>query len=654
MLRSWFPGQRVTVRSVFLISLAAAILLGNLTRLELFTALFSILATISGTLLVFRFLRRMIGRTIWRLRDRLLVTYLFIGIVPLFLVLVLVGIAGYIFAGQTAMYLVSSEFDRTLFALSVPARVLSLGPNKDAPLQAVFEQIAPFVRQRFPEFEAVVRKQGRILHYPESSTLEPPDHDAPDYTGLTIIEGKYYGWSHIHLPDCVVDVVAPVEREMLAELVPSLGKINIGRLTGAGARLQRRKVTAGSLRAAETDSVPAPANQFDYEVVSFSPVPVVEWGTARRINAVHYLFVTTRPSALLGALFGEKYKTAQGLLFAFAVISVLFLLVELGSAFIGVSLTRTITGAMESLYEGTRRIGAGDFGHRIQVKGKDQLAAVSESFNSMSERLEKLIVVEKEKERLQSELEIAREVQSQLFPRTAPKMRTLEITGLCRPARMVSGDYYDFLCLQDNNLAIAIGDVAGKGISAALLMASIQSIMRTQLSAAVPVHTVASGGETHHIYSTSTLVSRLNRQLYANTAPEKYATFLFGVYDEADHSFTYTNAGHLPPVLLRRGSATLLEVTGTVVGAFPLSQYEEQRLILEPGDVLVGYTDGITEPENEYGEEFGVERLVETLLKYQKLELPELVSRVMDAVCNWTSAEEMPDDMTLVLARRSG
>jgi len=218
-------------------------------------------------------------------------------------------------------------------------------------------------------------------------------------------------------------------------------------------------------------------------------------------------------------------------------------------------------------------------------------------------------------------------------------MRTMEIFGLCQPARMVSGDYYDFICMEGKRVAFALGDVAGKGISAALLMASIQSIMRTQIS------------ESTGMFSTSSAVALLNRQLYASTSPEKYATFCFAVYDETSRILTYTNAGHLPPMLFRDGSCTLLEVTGTVVGAFPAMVYEQRELALQPGDLLVAYTDGIAEPENEYGEEFGEARLTQIILRHQAALSPEIVSRVMEAVAHWTGAGEQFDDMTILIAR---
>jgi sigma-B regulation protein RsbU (phosphoserine phosphatase) len=650
LLRQIFPPKRITLTGVFLVFLAAAVLLAYIPGSGFWGVLATLGALSTGVVVAWRVIRWTIRRTIWKLRNRLIVTYVFIGVVPLVLVLVLVAIGGYIFVGQTATFLVSSELSRTLSTLNIPARVLSLNPH--APHQDVLDQVAPFIRQRFPTFEAVIRRDGQILHYPQNSALVPINENAPEFWGLTVINRQYYACSHSKVAGMTVDVVAPVDREMLGELVPQLGEVAILRQGGGpNVRLAQRKLT--SSRQTESNTVPPPGNQFDYEVSWGSSLPIMDWTSGKKLEAHSLLWITTRPSALINAIFGGNSKVAEGALYVFFGVAILFFLVEIVSAIIGLSLTRTITDAMSELYEGTQRVAAGDFSHPIRVKGKDQLAVVSESFNSMTEQLERLVIVEKEKERLQSELEIAREVQNQLFPRTSPHMKTIGITGLCRPARMVSGDYYDFLCLPDSRLAFAIGDVAGKGISAALLMASIQSIMQTQLSAGASMAAAAGNGAPRVTYSTSHMVSQLNKQLYANTAPEKYATFLFGIYDDHDQSLTYTNAGHLPPILIRRNEAVMLEVTGTVVGAFPFSRYEEQTIRLEPDDLLVCYTDGITEPENEYGEEFGADRLVDVLRKDRFLEPQEMLVRVMDAVRTWTTAPELPDDMTLLVARRN-
>ena len=148
-------------------------------------------------------------------------------------------------------------------------------------------------------------------------------------------------------------------------------------------------------------------------------------------------------------------------------------------------------------------------------------------------------------------------------------------------------------------------------------------------------------------------MSNLNQQLHSTTRAEKYATFCLGIYDEPSSTFTYTNAGHLPPMLVRDGEVGTLEVNGTVVGAFPFSEYDESRVQLRPGDLLVCYTDGVTEPENEYGEMFGEERLMDLLVRNgQPSARNEIIQMVLDGVRQWTASEELQDDMTLLLARR--
>jgi sigma-B regulation protein RsbU (phosphoserine phosphatase) len=297
-----------------------------------------------------------------------------------------------------------------------------------------------------------------------------------------------------------------------------------------------------------------------------------------------------------------------------------------------------MTGAVHRLYQGTQRAIEGDFSHRIQVKGRDQLAELSHSFNRMTESIQHLLTVAKEKERLQSEMEIASEVQNRLYPRGPVTTSCLQVTGVCRPARVVSGDYFDYESLHGGRMLLAMGDVAGKGISAALLMASLQSSLRTQLSEAE--------------VSVSQLVNRVNQQLHVSTAPEKFATFCAGIFDEATGVFTYTNAGHLPPLLVRQGLVERLDVNGMVVGAFPAALYTESRLELRSGDLLVFFTDGVSEPENAYGEMFGEERLGELVCRHAHLNEDQIVDAVWKGVREWSGDGELADDMTLLLARR--
>jgi sigma-B regulation protein RsbU (phosphoserine phosphatase) len=593
--------------------------------------LIGVVELVLGLVLAFRFMRYLARQSIWRLRNRLIVTYLFIGVMPVALILILVGIGGWIVAGQVAVFLVNSELERRTETLNEPAQIL--GWSSPDTRDRVMKQVQAFALNHFPNVRILVHAETDAM-YPSNAQIQTPPEGWGDTTGLVVRKGRYYQWAHVRRGTTEVVMMEPLTNRILSNLVPHLGQV----LLASDDDSDRTFATTDDERGV-VYSTPE-ANAFDREVTWYARVKVADWDKPGQTKKC-LLVVTTRPSALKNAIFGEEFDAGQDMLFIFAVVAVLFLIVELVSLVAGISMTKTITGAVHNLYEGTRKVTAGDFSHRIEVRGTDQLAALSSSFNSMTENLQRLFAVEKEKERLQSELQIATEVQAQLFPKDMPKLTTMHLTGVCRPARMVSGDYYDFFCLQDKKVALALGDVAGKGISAALLMAAIQSIMRAQLN-----H-VDTGG----CIDTSRVVSLLNRQLYASTSPEKYATFFFAIYDEESRVLSYTNAGHLPPILVSGGTSTLLEVTGTVVGAFPMVKYTEKRLTLKPDDLLVAYTDGIEEPENEYGEQFGEDRLRELLVRHQQLEMKDLIAKVMDAVVEWTSAEEMPDDMTILAAR---
>jgi sigma-B regulation protein RsbU (phosphoserine phosphatase) len=615
----------------------------SLTRAPAWTTPVPFLAWFAiGTVLVFRYLRKGIRFTIWRLRNRLIVTYIFVGVVPVQLILLLVWIGSYIIFGQVADSLITTELDHRNDSLDAAAEALM--QVQPAVLGSRVEETEQRLKQRFRGVEILVARGGQQYRAPASSELQAPPAAWGDFRGLVEKKGAHFEFVHQKHEGVEVTVLAPIGSGVLSNIVPGMADVQ---LLDLGPRL-RVKGKNPDPNLLPGNYLPPKAFFFDYSFPFpwISHLPLPDWDHPKQQHDA-VISITTRPSAVVNAVFGPSFETEQNILIPFLVVAGIFLVVEIGSIIIGGSLTRTMTGAVEELYEGTQRVTAGDFSHRISVTGQDQLAELGTSFNSMTENLERLIVVAKEKERLESEIEIARGVQNQLFPKAAPEMKTIQLSGNCQPARMVSGDYYDFLCLPDGNVAIAIGDVAGKGIAAALLMASIQSIMRTQLTSGLPLRPNGKGG------AVSRMVEELNRQLYINTAPEKYATFCFGLYDEEEKTFTYTNAGHLPPILLHDGQPQTLEVTGTVVGLFPTMQYEERQVLMQPGDILLAYTDGIVEPENVYGEEFGVERMMELVVKYQKEASDEIIARIMEAVPHWTGSSELSDDMTVVLARRT-
>ncbi len=235
------------------------------------------------------------------------------------------------------------------------------------------------------------------------------------------------------------------------------------------------------------------------------------------------------------------------------------------------------------------------------------------------------------------ELAIAKQVQARLFPQTLPPMKTLEYAGTCIQARQVGGDYFDFLDLGRDCFGLVVGDIAGKGIAAALLMANLQANLR--------IHCATGLEEPRR------LLQSVNRVFHKNTNENAFATLFFAEYDDAERRLRYANCGHLPPLLVRDdGSVERLEATGTVLGLFGEWDCTIEERKLHPGDTLLIYTDGVTEALNGGGEEFGERRLIAALRRHRRLPAQGIISAIADEVCQF-SGEEQHDDITLTVAK---
>jgi sigma-B regulation protein RsbU (phosphoserine phosphatase) len=235
------------------------------------------------------------------------------------------------------------------------------------------------------------------------------------------------------------------------------------------------------------------------------------------------------------------------------------------------------------------------------------------------------------------ELEIAREVQERLFPQTYPAIPGLDCAGYCRPARGVGGDYYDFLLLDDGRLGIAIGDVSGKGIAAALLMASLQASLRGQ--AAAGVHDLAS------------LMHNVNKLVYEASTSNRYATFFYGEYDAITRKFSFVNAGHNPPLILRGDEVVRLEADGPVVGLLAGARYGQSECCMKPGDIFVAFTDGISEALNEREEEWEEERFIPAAQQCRQMPAKDMIQAIFRAADAFTGSAKQYDDMTLLVMK---
>ena len=640
----------------------------------------------------FVWLVQWIRRTwMWRLRNRLIVTYIFIGVVPIILLMVIFYISGLIFAGQFATFVATDELHTELHRLASANNTL-MGEAKGLARTGKLEQGASELVDResadrqFPRRKVSLWYRGKAYLLQGKTgdvPLAVPDHAKDGFQAMVIGDGRMFlravARQRIGKDELILVSSEPVHKELLTQVAESLGTVSLyppdspraaseaTKQVGTQVRLQGNQeqqsyVTLDAQEngagAVSAGNVPPALNFLDW-LPPFPTVPsFLHWENGQSEHGL--LLVQTRPSQLYTRLFEVMGKDASLAVIVLEVIAALFAVIELIALFIGLRLTRTITRSVAELYGATQYVERGDFHHRIQVRSKDQLAALEGAFNSMTTSIEALIAEQKEKQKLESELAIAQEVQALLFPREVNQTESLEMHGICRPARTVSGDYYDFLQLGRNQIGLAVGDISGKGISAALLMATVhafvraytmeEALMEAKVGAAVGTAQTMLSHPGEHL-PPATLLALLNEQLFRSTPAAKYATMFLGFYDGDRRRLSYSNAGHLPPFLISSdGTARKLGDGGMVVGLFGGVSYENDFVDMQSGDIIVAYSDGVTEPENDFGE-FGEERLVQIVRENSTLPLPRIAEAVITAVVDWIGGDEQPDDITIVLAR---
>ena len=712
-----WPQGRMARLACYLAALAAGLfglgkLLGLFSRtwgdhLGGWVGFLTFCAAVLFFILGFRWTRR---RILWRLRNRLIVTYVFIGVIPAVLLVAMALITLYGLGGQFAVFVVTSEIRSQLRSLEAVNSAVGneLAAHLERGEKPSAESLAG-LRRRDPAWS---RRQV-CAWYADKPLLLCNAFNGASLSLPTFVQGKFEDIvrdrdqlnlrvaSSLLIGGSKLTVVTsePFDKELVGKIAAGLGEIT---LYAAGIALEENRDNvspqqAGSegrgkpLASAKQSGIgssgnnsgasyrsngqellptftvgtlPPASSTFDREIWFGTFLPVVDWKTGQSEGQRAVVRVSTRPSVLYGHLFAAFGSFIEGVTYILVGVGIFFGIIELIALIIGTRMTRTVTAAVAELHSATRHVDRGDFSHRIPIRSHDQLSDLALSFNSMTASIEKLIQEQKEKQRLENELVIAQEVQAQLFPRQVSELESLEVHGFCRPARTVSGDYYDFLTASSHKLILAVGDISGKGISAALLMATIHSAVRAysvenlpQMREPVAVGAAAGSGRMMAAWpegaevSPGALLSLLNHQLYDSTPPEKYATLFLAIYDGRSHRLTYSNGGHLPPMLIAKdGTIRRLEAGGTVVGLFDNMSYEEDSVEMHPGEIFVAYSDGVTEPENDFGE-FGEQRLIDLVRNNRHLPLPQISQIVTMAVDDWIGDKEQPDDVTLVLAR---
>ena len=621
-----------------------------------------LLVVVGAVWIVLRLLR-LARKVLWPVRNRLLVTYVLVGVVPIVLVLAMVSIVATILMGQITGYLLISSLDRRYENLEGIASNIALSTALGNEAQSAATEALTALRQGRPTLDAVIEVDGQPLARQTPAVLDRiPEWIEPGFGGLLVADTNFLLAAHSPTdasPGSVAVLVYEVlNPTILSQLLSGVATVQVferpdtprpGPLRNASdvndsiSSDEIAEPVVTTLDSADVVPLPEPAGFWDRPITWPSPVPArrFENGTEFPMAAV----MGSRPSLIVRELF-STFGLAGVLGTSLIVIAAVFLCVEAGSLFFIGGLTRSITRTVKDTYKATKQVEAGNLSHRIPIRADDQLNSMAASFNDMTENVQRLIAEVKDKERQDLELQIAREVQLGLFPKRQLQPGSLEVAGFCRPARSVSGDYYDFVHLDDRKIALVIGDVSGKGISAALLMASIQSSLQAQIMMA--------GNSSATGLSPAEIVGHLNEQLHRTTTAERFATFFCSVYDDDTEELRYTNAGHVPPIVVRQGSIVQLEPNGTIIGAFPDVRYEESRIKLDPGDLIVATTDGVTECENASGDQFGTDRLIELLARNSMKSLEELTEIIVDSVSEWADDLPSQDDTTLLLARRPG
>jgi phosphoserine phosphatase RsbU/P len=592
-------------------------------------------------------------RVLWSLRNRLIVAYLFMAIVPIVLLVGMIGVATYLFYLQLGAHLLNDAVQERTNVIDTDADAIGgaveraalhssapVGP--DVLAQPIIAGLIADEQTNWPGLSVSVNRGQPLL----STT------DGKRYAGLVAYQDRlsFVAAERRTVPSgsFTVLVIAPLTPEILDNFPQELGPIQLTLMRPAapgsarmfGLEINGTLYVPGEQIGSTRRSLPISQSWLDPHlsgVSTFDVYHIAEQGRDAPQAPVLASFAL-RPLSVNVGLLKSMGALGPTLVLVLIVAGAIFLVLEVAALATGTMLTRTITRSVGDLYDATLHVRRGDFSHRVRVMNRDQLGSLGDSFNEMTSSISELIEGQRERQRLENEVEIAREVQQQLFPHSIPKLPGLELAAICRPARVVSGDYYDFIQLGPSRVGIALADISGKGIFAALLMASLQAALRS---------TAGLEGQA----GSAVIVSLLNKHLFKNTSDDRYATLFYAVYDSEAKTLTYTNAGHLAPIFIENGSVRALDQGGTVVGLFEDAAYTECTLQVRPGTLMVAFSDGLTEPESVYGEEFGMERLNTEVIRQRQASAARIAENLVAAAEQWAGTPEQADDMTVVVAR---
>lgn len=650
--------------------------------------LIAALTMIPGVVLVtFRFGQYLKRRLFFKVRNRIIFFYLFAGLVPLTFILLISTLVILLFFSNLSLFIFRNELKNLSYRLySLNAGLVETLYNNPTDVENpefLHENFQSVLLTREPDLPDV-----SILYYrigPDSRTRFIAIHSDADwqsfhteylpdwlqqipYSGTIIKNYSLFLYSHNPIRvagnryylDLFIPFRPPLFKYLLANSsVKASVAISETEKEANGAEETTYYQPYSGFRGTGTKPIALDEQQldqqvtrtgapWDYEFPARDTFDVTDWFTSEHLSSSNkkaWVSLKIPFSTIMGNL-ASKSTTGELLLRVLLFFSSFFLGIEVISIVVGFVIIRSVTRSVALLNRGTMELNRGNFNFEIAVNRHDELGELSRSFNTMAKSIQRLLNEVVDKQRIKRELEIAREVQQNFFPRIIPRLQNLTIAGRCLPAREVSGDFYDFIQVTDTTLDVVVGDISGKGISAALLMASLQSAIRAQ-----PVF--LSPAFSHSTDRLALLMETLNRHLLVLTPVEKFATAFYACLQPATGQIHYCNAGHEAPFLIRPGGEVMRCSTGgTILGAFPDVTYEVGEIATEPGDILVVFTDGLLDAMNQKGEEFGEDRLSDFLNSLKKQEPAVIMERIYGEVSLWARGMHQHDDITIVVARQ--
>jgi sigma-B regulation protein RsbU (phosphoserine phosphatase) len=661
---------------LFLIAAGLKVVIAILRRLvdpPAFVEALSSAATIALVVSVGYFVWRLFvlvkRRLLWRVRRKLILSYIFIGVVPTLLIIAFFLLGASAITMNVSAYLFKDGYDDIMSDARLIAQAAAAEIARNPATTA--ETIARVHRNAAQSYRGITlvfvpmgagappaAQAGRWEHVPVPATIPDwlsnrgdgfagsiavPLSDSSGEAELVVRAAIPANTKGRRLGFVITDV--PIDGEMLDALYEET------RVRGSSVQLRGEPGGAGPVVSTLNDVASRQPNQLALFSRSVGFFDYRDWatGTDRRATIPMTYRLRDLYSQLSGAQSAQFQAMTLGeaFLLMLVVIAVLFLIIEAVALVMGLALARSITSSIHELFMSTERVRQGDFTHRIDIRTKDQLGELAESFNQMTASIENLLQTAAEKKRLDEELRIARQIQMSLLPRGPLDLPGLGVTALCVPAREVGGDYYDFFPLGNDRVGVLIADVSGKGTSAALYMAELKGL-------------VLSLSEIYE--SPRQLLIEVNRIISANLDSRSFITMTYAVLDLAQRTMTFARAGHTPLIYLPSGEerqlAQVLVPNGMVLGlridgaAEKFQELlEEDRIDLNTGDVIVLYTDGITEAMNPDADLFGESRLSRIVEEHGHLDSGELRERILREIEAFVGAADQHDDMTMILLK---